>query len=386
MRNLSPSEDITRSSWRCNRSDCNAVNANNAVDANVDLKMQIMKNIAILASGSGTNAENIARFFGEGNKIRVALVITNRKKAGVIGRMEGLGIDVEYVPNIVWDNDPQQVVELLRSRDIDLVVLAGFMHYVSPVILAAYPDRVVNIHPSLLPAYGGKGMWGHHVHEAVVAAGETESGVTVHYVTEVFDSGEIVMQQRVPVLPDDSPESLEERIHKAEYELYPRAIVAAIGRIPSEEEAGAAVESESAVEASAPPAVPKSVDEEWAEVLKVRYEPSEASVPPPVPGAGTGLPPQSQPQNMVAGQSVAAMPDREPMPPTFLLWSMLVTLCCCFIPGIAAIVFSSMVSTRYGRGDIEGAKRASRMAEIWIIVSFCLGVLTASLYVPLSLV
>ena len=125
--------------------------------------------------------------------------------------------------------------------------------------------------------------------EVVVAAGETESGVTVHYVTEVFDSGEIVMQQRVPVLPDDSPESLEERIHKAEYELYPRAIVAALGRIPSEEEAGAAVESESAVEASAPPAVPKSVDEEWAEVLKVRYEPSEASVLRLFPEPGQGF-------------------------------------------------------------------------------------------------
>lgn len=346
-----------------------------------------MKNIAILASGSGTNAENIARFFGEGNKIRVALVITNRKNAGVIERMNRLNIDVEYVPNSVWDNDPQQVVDLLRSRDIDLVVLAGFMHYVSPVILAAFPDRVVNIHPSLLPAYGGKGMWGHHVHEAVVAAGETESGVTVHYVTEVFDDGEIVMQQRVPVLPDDTPETLEERIHKAEYELYPRAIVAALTRISAAEQDQKHTETEETPTentANEPPAVPKSIDEEWADALKVKYDPSGASVPPPVPGTEpTAAQALSAIKEATQPLSIA---EREPMPPTYLLWSILTTICCCFIPGIAAIVFSSMVSTRYSRGDIEGAKRASRMAEIWIIISFVLGVLSASLYIPLSLV
>ena len=225
------------------------------------------------------------------------------------------------------------------------------------------------------------------MHEAVVAAGETESGVTVHYVTEVFDSGEIVMQQRVPVLPDDSPESLEERIHKAEYE----ALSARYSSCPWPNPFGRGGRSGSGIRVCRggvrSPAVPKAWTREWAEVLKVRYEPSEASVPPPVPGAGTGA------SSSVSAAKYGLLDSRLPLclteslcRPRSFFWSMLVTLCCCFIPGIAAIVFSSMVSTRYGRGDIEGAKRASRMAEIWIIVSFCLGVLAAPLYVPLSLV
>lgn len=344
-----------------------------------------MKNIAILASGSGTNAENIARFFGEGNKVKVALVITNRRNAGVIDRMEKLGIDTEYVPNRVWDECPERIVEMLRFRQIDLVVLAGFMHYVSPVILKAFPDRVINIHPSLLPAYGGKGMWGHHVHQAVVAAGEKESGVTVHYVTEIFDDGEILMQQRVPVLPDDTPESLEQRIHKAEYELYPRAIAAALRRIGSDPEERTAAETPGTPGGSNPPAVPKSVEQEWAEVLKVKYEPSGASVPPPVPGKPDEAirPALHQP---AAPGSPVQMPEREPMPPTYMLWAVLSAILCCFLPGIAAVIFSSMVSSRYNRNDFEGARRASKWAEIWIIISFVLGVISASLYIPLTLV
>lgn len=354
-----------------------------------------MKNIAILASGSGTNAENIARFFNNGNRIRVAMVITNRKNAGVIERMKPLGVDVEYVPNRVWDEAPERIVEMLQFRGIDLVVLAGFMHYVSPVIINAFPNRVINIHPSLLPAYGGKGMWGHHVHEAVMAAGEKKSGVTVHYVDEEFDSGEILMQQEVEIYPDDTAETLEARIHKAEYELYPRAIAAAVRRLDANDEPGvgeAAVAVEAApVSPSEPPAVPKSVEEEWADVLKVKYDPASATVPPPVPGGSQirqTVAPQEPQRRQQFQQPVAAAGaegERPAMPPTFLLWSVLCTICCCFPPGIAAIIFSMMVSSRYHNGDYEGAARASRMAEIWIIVSFVLGVLSASLYIPLSL-
>lgn len=350
-----------------------------------------MKKIAILASGSGTNAENIARFFSEGNKIRVEVVLTNRENAGVIERMNRMGIDTEYIPNRIWDENPERIVELLEFRGIDLIVLAGFMHYVSPVILNAFPERVLNIHPSLLPAYGGKGMWGHHVHKAVVAAGEKESGVTVHYVSEEFDAGEILMQQRVELIPGDTPESLESRIHQAEYELYPRAIVAALNRLSSPESETAVKkrsdltnsDSLNTPDIPGPPAMPKSVEEEWAETLKVKYDPAAATVPPPVPGSG--LPAQQSGEKQTLQSSTDNISGPEPMPPTYLLWAILTTLCCCFIPGIAAIVFSTMVSSRYHNGDIEGAKRASRQAEIWIIVSFVLGVLTASLYIPLSM-
>ncbi len=340
-----------------------------------------MKKIAILASGSGTNAENIVRFFNEGNKIRVEVVLTNRQNAGVIDRMSALGIDTEYIPNRVWDEAPERIVELLQFRGIDLVVLAGFMHYVSPVILNAFPGRVINIHPSLLPNYGGKGMWGHHVHYAVVNAGETESGVTVHYVTEEFDAGEILMQERIPVLPDDTPETLESRIHKVEYDLYPRAIVAALRRLAPQEPTDPSINPQ-------PPAIPKSVEEEWAETLKMKYDPEKASVPPPIPHTTPKSHLGAVAPGVVAAQTVSIKfnsENQEPMPPTYLLLSVLVTLCCCFLPGIAAIVFSTMVSSRYHSGDIEGARRASRQAEIWIIVSFVLGVISASLYVPLSL-
>lgn len=374
-----------------------------------------MKKIAIFASGSGTNAENIARTFNEGNRIRVDIVLTNREHAGVIERMNRLNIDTEYIPNHVWDQAPMRIVEMLQWRGIDLIVLAGFMHYVSPVILDAFPGRVINIHPSLLPAYGGKGMWGHHVHQAVIAAGEKESGVTVHYVTEEFDSGEIVLQQKVPVLADDTAATLEARIHKAEYELYPRAIVVALNRADGAAEAArqqppvgsqqpeipapatevtVSVEAEQA-EAPAQADVPevhaqKSVEQDWADVLKVKYEPSAASVPPPVPGENAPAAGPSavggRPMHPASpGYAPLAEPQREPMPPTYLIWSILCTVCCCFVPGIAAIVFSSMVSSRYAAGNIEGAKKASKMAQIWIIVSFVLGVLSASLYIPLSM-
>ncbi len=332
-----------------------------------------MINIAIFASGSGTNAENIARIFNEGSRLKVALVVTNRRKAGVIGRMEALGVPVEYVPNSVWDEAPEKVVDLMRERGIDLIVLAGFMHFVSPVIVEAFRGRILNIHPSLLPAYGGKGMYGHYVHEAVVAAGEKESGVTVHYVTEEMDKGEIVMQERVEVTPDDTPESLEAKIHPVEYSLYPRAIVKAAERIENERRQD-------------PPAPAKpSVEKEWADVLHLNYDPTKAEVPPPVPG--------SQPVSGAAGASGAApvasvrsaSPAVEPMPQAWLLWSVLATVFCCTVAGIVAIIYSSQVSARYYQGDIEGSRRASRRAEAWIIASVVVGVAMSAFWLPLML-
>lgn len=232
-----------------------------------------MKNLAIFASGSGTNAENIARLFHQGNQVRVAVVLCNRKNAGVFGRMERLGVPCLYIPSSVWDSEPEKVVDALKPYDIDLVVLAGFMRTVQPAIIRAYEGRMVNIHPSLLPAYGGKGMYGHHVHEAVIAAGEKKSGVTVHYVTDRIDGGEIVMQQSVDITPEDTPETLEAKIHPVEYSLYPRAIVAALGRM----EGRASGNSPAEPEAATPPETPRSVDSAWADTLHLKYDEKEAA-------------------------------------------------------------------------------------------------------------
>ncbi len=339
-----------------------------------------MYNIAILASGSGTNAENIAKTFNQGMLLRVRLVLTDHADAGVIDRMRPLGVETQYVKPSVWRNEPQQVVDILNAHGIDLVVLAGFMRFVSPVIVDAFPKRIINIHPALLPAYGGKGMWGHHVHEAVIAAGEKQSGVTVHYVDDKYDHGEIIMQDTVDITPEDTPQTLEQKIHRVEYSLYPRAIVEALRRLDDKEEPAAE---------DKPSEAKPSVDEMWAQTLKVDYDPATAVTPPPIPqpAAGQAVPPNAgiapPPSQMQTPPPAAAV---EPMPQSYLVMAIIVTLLCSFIPGVLAIIFSSRVSSRYYAGDIAGARRASRLAQIWIIVSFCLGVLSATLYLPYMIV
>lgn len=350
-----------------------------------------MKNLAIFASGSGTNAENIARLFHQGNQVRVAVVLCNRKNAGVYERMERLGVPCLHIPSAVWDNEPGKIVEALRPYDIDLVVLAGFMRTVQPAIIEAYRGRIVNIHPSLLPAYGGKGMYGHHVHEAVIAAGEKKSGVTVHYVTDQIDGGEIVMQQSVDITPEDTPETLEAKIHPVEYSLYPRAIVAALGR-----QAGDAGHSAPASPAQPQVAPSRSVDSAWAETLRLKYDEREAAERKaqveerarleqarhaPLPGAA--LPP-------VPGAGVAVVaPDAAPdaaAPKSHLTAAILATILCCTIPGVVAIIYASSVNSRFMAGDVEGARRASARAEGWVIASFVLGLLSATLWLPLSII
>ncbi len=338
-----------------------------------------MYNIAILASGSGTNAENIAKTFNQGMLLRVRLVLTDHADAGVIDRMRPLGVETQYVKPSVWRNEPQQVVDILKAHGIDLVVLAGFMRFVSPVIVDAFPQRIINIHPALLPAYGGKGMWGHHVHEAVIAASEKQSGVTVHYVDDKYDHGEILMQETVEITPEHTPETLEQKIHRVEYSLYPRAIVEALRRLGLKEDS----EEEPVAEAK------PSVDEMWAETLKVDYDPATAVTPPPIPqpSAGQAVPPTAGTVPPAAQrQTPPPATAAEPMPQSYLAAAIIVTLLCCFIPGVLAIIFSSRVSSKYFAGDIEGARRASRLAQIWIIVSFCLGVLSSTLYLPYMIV
>lgn len=348
-----------------------------------------MYNIAIFASGSGTNAENIVKTFHDGTLLRVQVVLTDHADAGVCARMERLGVPVEYVPPGVWKNEPEEVVALLRRRNIDMVVLAGFMRLVSPVIVDAFPHRILNLHPALLPAYGGKGMWGHHVHEAVIANGESESGVTVHYVDAEYDHGEILMQQVVSVTPDDTPETLEAKIHQAEYELFPRAIAEALNRMtppPLDGDTSEHKAKPAAVPPAFPPEVPaeRSVDSQWAEVLHMDFDPAMAKERPPHHSSReNATPPRTPGADNPTAQRPAELP---PMPPTYLVLSILATILCCFVPGVIAIIFSSRISNLYYQGDYAGAERASRQTQIWIIVSFCLGVLSATLYLPMLLI
>jgi formyltetrahydrofolate-dependent phosphoribosylglycinamide formyltransferase len=182
-----------------------------------------MKKVAIFASGSGTNAENISRYFSGNQQIEISLLVSNNPKAGVHERMNRLGI-----PSFTFSGqtfaEGRPVLEKLKEYAVDWIVLAGFMNRISAEILNAYPGRIVNIHPALLPKYGGKGMYGMHVHEAVVAAGEKESGITVHYVNEQYDEGPVIFQASCPVLPSDTPDDVAAKVHALEYEHYPRVI------------------------------------------------------------------------------------------------------------------------------------------------------------------
>ena len=182
--------------------------------------------IALFASGEGSNAEAIVRYFANNPPIEVALMVCNRKEAGVDESMQKWGIPCHTIGKTEWQpsSSGQQVLDLMRSEGISLIVLAGFLAYIPEAIVKTYEGRIINIHPSLLPKYGGKGMWGHHVHEAVLAANETVSGITIHHVTENLDEGSIIFQAQCEVLPDDTPDSLATRIHQLEHAHYPRVV------------------------------------------------------------------------------------------------------------------------------------------------------------------
>lgn len=181
-----------------------------------------MKKIAIFASGEGTNAERIIRYFAERKTAEVALVITNKMQAGVLKRAGRLGIPTKVITASGFAEG--EALRVLRSHDIDFVVLAGFLLKVPEDILHDYPHRIVNIHPALLPKFGGKGMYGEHVHRAVINAGEAESGITIHYINEQYDEGSIIFQASCPVLPEDTADTLAQRVHGLEYAHYPEVI------------------------------------------------------------------------------------------------------------------------------------------------------------------
>lgn len=185
-----------------------------------------MKNIAVFASGNGTNAENIIRYFNEGEgqeDARVVLVVCNRSGAGVIGRAQRLGVPVRVLSSAEL-KDRDLVLGVFREFDVDFIVLAGYLLLFPDWLVQAYPRGIVNIHPALLPKYGGKGMYGSNIHKAVVAAGEVETGITIHYVNECYDEGQIIFQARVGLLPTDTVEDVEEKIHQLEQAHFPRVI------------------------------------------------------------------------------------------------------------------------------------------------------------------
>lgn len=189
-------------------------------------------NIAIFASGSGSNCENLIRYFADSESVNCALVVSNKPDAYALTRAERLGVPTAVTPKADLHN-PDVMMPLLRRYDIGFIVLAGWLPLIPDFLIEAYPRHIINIHPALLPKYGGKGMWGHHVHEAVKAAGERETGMTVHWVTPVCDAGEIIAQFRVSLSPDDTVEDIAEKEHQLEMEHFPKVVETIISSLLS---------------------------------------------------------------------------------------------------------------------------------------------------------
>jgi phosphoribosylglycinamide formyltransferase-1 len=189
-----------------------------------------MIRMAILASGSGTNAQRLMAHFSDHPAAEVALVACDRPGAGVVQRTWTTGRPCFLFNKADLDGGTLQ--RELEAARIDLVLLAGFMRLIPAALVHAWPDRIINIHPSLLPKHGGKGMYGHRVHEAVLAAGDTESGITIHLVNERYDEGRVLFQARCPVLPGDDADTLAGRIHALEHAHYPPVVEAYLATIP----------------------------------------------------------------------------------------------------------------------------------------------------------
>ncbi len=180
-------------------------------------------NIAIFASGSGTNCENLIRYFQDSEKVNIALVVSNKPDAPVLEKAQHLGTNTCII-NKAELNTPEVMMPILEHHSIQFIVLAGFLPLIPDFLIENFPRRIINIHPALLPKYGGKGMWGHHVHEAVKAAGEAETGMTVHFVTPICDSGEIIAQYRVSLTPDDTADDIAEKEHQLEMRYFPQVV------------------------------------------------------------------------------------------------------------------------------------------------------------------
>ena len=187
-----------------------------------------MTKLAILASGSGSNAENIANYFANNNNVEISLIVSNKKDAFVLERAKKLNI-----PSAVFTNKQmKEETDLLETlkKEADFIILAGFLLKVPENIIEAFPNKIVNIHPALLPNYGGKGMYGMHVHNAVKANNEPKSGITIHYVNENYDEGAIIFQADTALTPEDSADDIAAKINTLEYEHFPKVIEEVISK------------------------------------------------------------------------------------------------------------------------------------------------------------
>ncbi len=188
------------------------------------------KKIALFASGSGSNAENIIKHFDSNQNIEISLVISNKADAFVLERAKKLD-----VPSVILNaqdmKDADKVISTLNNYEIDFIVLAGYLLKIPSFLIEAFPNSIINIHPALLPKFGGKGMYGHHVHQAVVDSKETESGITIHYVNENYDEGAIIFQAKCPVLTTDSPDDVASKVHELEYAHFPQVIDQVVSKL-----------------------------------------------------------------------------------------------------------------------------------------------------------
>jgi phosphoribosylglycinamide formyltransferase-1 len=182
-----------------------------------------MVNMAIFVSGGGTNCENIIKYFEGSEVARPVLVISNKAGVGAIGRAERLGVPTRVVGKAGL-NDPKVILPLLKEFSVDFIVLAGFLLVIPGFLIDEYDHRMINLHPALLPKFGGIGMYGHHVHEAVKAAGESETGMTVHWVSREVDGGTIIAQFRTAISPEDTPDDIAAKEHVLEMEHFPQVI------------------------------------------------------------------------------------------------------------------------------------------------------------------
>ena len=182
-------------------------------------------NIAIFVSGSGSNCENIIQYFQNNKQANIALVVSNRSDAYALVRVQRLNVPTKVLPKAEFNNQ-EMVMKLMADYRIDFIVLAGFLLMIPDWLISAYQHRMINLHPALLPKFGGIGMYGHYVHEAVRKANETETGMTVHWVSPVCDGGEIIAQFRTPITPDDTPDDIAAKEHVLEMKHFPQVIEA----------------------------------------------------------------------------------------------------------------------------------------------------------------
>lgn len=178
--------------------------------------------LAVFVTGGGTNCENIIRHFQDSTTVKVEIVVSSRADAYAITRAKKLGVPVTVITRQQLNEEPYLALEAVKG--CDYIILAGFLPKVPLYLIDRFPNRIINIHPALLPKFGGKGMWGHHVHEAVKAAGETESGITIHYVNAELDEGEPIAQFSTPLSPDDTPDDIAAKVHELEMKHFPEVI------------------------------------------------------------------------------------------------------------------------------------------------------------------